>query len=141
MDLVSAAKIFKNFSEQEKKTLIKWWDLMEFKKDDKILEKGKVRPYMYVLLSGKLEANVISTLEKRYKVAIEPGDSFGETGLFTNYPRMASVVSLESGFMLQIERKMFAHFMKENPATANKIMVVIIYSLINRLRNISHEFY
>ena len=85
---------------------------------------------MFVLLSGKL---AVFAPEGTLLTHLSPITTVGEMGLFTNQPRTATVVAIESSSVFQINRTKLNILIKKHPEIGFKIYHNIIYTLSHRL--------
>ena len=70
---------------------------------------------------------------------LKEGEIFGEAGMFLRVRRTANIASLDETVILRIPRSVIMTFIKENPATGNKLLLVIIHSLLKKLRGTNQE--
>jgi CRP/FNR family cyclic AMP-dependent transcriptional regulator len=71
--------------------------------------------------------------------ALGEGDVFGEAGLFLQTPRTANVVSGGESAILRIGRDDLFAFIQKHPSGGIKILYIIIYSLLKKLREANQE--
>ncbi|MBN2618143.1 MAG: cyclic nucleotide-binding domain-containing protein [Spirochaetales bacterium] len=64
---------------------------------------------------------------------------FGEAGIFLNLERTANVVALDDSVILKINREPMLRFVKKNPIASNKIFMIMIYSLLQKLKEANRE--
>jgi predicted acylesterase/phospholipase RssA len=111
----------------------------------KILEAGEkhqVEPANYLFRQGDLENSLFVVLSGRLRVVMQDkngmhilgdvgeGEPIGEFALFTNEPRMASVLAIRTTTVLQINKHEYLQLVSQNPAFA----ITLTSFLIKRLR-------
>ncbi|MCK5268370.1 MAG: cyclic nucleotide-binding domain-containing protein [Spirochaetes bacterium] len=132
-------KIFTYLNQHEIEDITSICKIFKYDEQEKITDENEISPYLYAVLDG-----MISVMVKKpdgdevFIAALGNGDVFGETAIFTNKKRTASIVSNDS-VIVQIERDTFMNFIKQHPASGIKILMLIIYSLLNKLRGVNQE--
>jgi CRP-like cAMP-binding protein len=139
MEKLKEMKIFKYLSDQAVLNLVNSAHVLQYERGEKIIEQGKMHPYFYALLKGKVDVIVDKDEEQLYITTIDEGDVFGEAGIFTNVPRTANVIAQNIVYLIRFKRKEFMIYIKENPQAGNKILLFIIYSLIHKLKEANQE--
>ena len=71
--------------------------------------------------------------------SIGTGDVFGEAAMFMKVKRTADVVAASDTVLLRIQRPDMMQFIKDYPLTGNKLLMLIIYSLLRKLREANQE--
>ena len=133
-------ELFQYFNNIEKERLLFASEVLEFDYGEKIIEQGDISAYLYVILDGKVNIN----LEKAdgssvYIDSSAKGEILGEASIFINVKRTANVIAASKVLMIQIERNSLINFMKNNPEAGLKMQMVIIYSLLQRLKDSNQE--
>jgi CRP-like cAMP-binding protein len=78
---------------------------------------------MLVLITGKLKA---VSREGKDLAEIEPGNSIGEMGVFTNHRRSATIVAVEKSLALSMEKRFLDAMLKEDVGMrASKLQNVV----------------
>jgi predicted acylesterase/phospholipase RssA len=97
---------------------------------DYLFKQGDLENSLYVVLSGRLRA-VMQHKEVRTILGdIGEGEPTGEFALFTNEPRMASVLAIRKTTVLKISKQEYLNLVSQNPAFAG----LLTSFLIKRLR-------
>ena len=71
--------------------------------------------------------------------AIGAGDLFGEAGIFINMKRTAHVHAAEPTTIARISRKALLGFVHDDPPNGVKLLMLIIYNLLRKLRGANQE--
>ena len=118
-------------------------EIYQYDVNEIIINEGEISPYLYVILSGSVTIRIKTgnndSAKNVYICSIGSGDVIGEAAIFTNFKRTANVIANESLKLFIIEREKFFEFIKTFPSSGIKILMVIIYSLLNKLKEVNHE--
>ena len=95
-----------------------------------LFKQGDVENSLYVVLSGRLRAVMQDKTGTNILGGIGEGEPTGEFALFTNEPRMASVLAIRKTIVLKINKHEYLNLVSQNPAFAG----VLTNFLIKRLR-------
>lgn len=132
--------IFKFMSATEILQIIGESELIHYEDTEKIVNQGEINQNILVVVQGTVQVNVREESGKDvYICSIEEGEIFGEAGMFLRVRRTANIVSLDESVILRIPRSELMKFIKENPSTGNKLLLVIIHSLLKKLRGTNQE--
>jgi cAMP-dependent protein kinase regulator len=81
-----------------------------------ICQEGTPAESMFIIANGSIEVCTTDKKGQRLQLAtLSPGDFFGEVGLFTRQPRMASCEATEEVELLEIKRTDFDGIVKRFP--------------------------
>lgn len=142
-DIIEQARkiiAFRFMSDGEILSLLGDADVLRFGVGDTILEQGDASPYFYGVLDGSVAIAAGEDSGKRvYINTLGPGDVFGEAGLFMNVKRTASVSAVSESSVMRVNRTALVRFMKTDPEAGNKVLLVIIYSLLRKLAMVNQE--
>ncbi len=64
---------------------------------------------------------------------------FGESAIFMCKMRTADVISADSSILLRVHRQKMMSFLQSFPQAGNKILMLIIFSLLSKLRKANQE--
>ncbi|MBN2736592.1 MAG: cyclic nucleotide-binding domain-containing protein [Spirochaetales bacterium] len=132
--------IFKVLKEEEKKHLLKLCDICSYEKNEYVISEGSVQTHMFAVIKGTVNVVVKEKSGKQVFIsAIGQGDVFGEAGIFLKVKRTANVISAEKTVLLRLERKQMLEFIKNHKEAGIKILMLIIYSLLRKLRDANQE--
>lgn len=131
---------FRFLSQDELAELIKVSEIEKYGAEETVINQGEVKQAIYAIISGTVKVTVRERDEKdAYICTIGSGEVFGEAGIFNEVKRTANVICTEDSVLLKITRKSLITFIKHHPRTGNKILMLIIYSLLKKLREVNQE--
>lgn len=133
-------RIFRYLNDGEREHLLDLCTLHSYRDGETIITEGEVSPYLYIVVDGRVRILVQRDDGLEAHISdIEPGEVFGEAAVFSDTERTASVVSQGTSFLLALERKRLTDFLKNDLAGGQKVLLLIIYSLIHKLRGTNYE--
>ena len=139
-DNISKVIIFKYLKPDELDKIIALSQFFTFDKDEKIIAKGDESPDLYAVLEGTVNVNVPEVKSGAVFISsIGEGDVFGEAGIFLSVKRTADVMSADGCTVLRVNRKDMINFIKARPESGIKILMLIIYSLLKKLKEANLE--
>lgn len=143
-DKAAAIMTFRYLAPSELKTLMDKATLCRYGPEEPIVEEGSVDPYFYGILEGAVSVSVregapSGECKDVYMCALGPGDVFGEAGMFLKVKRTASVTSSDSSVVMRLHRADVGAFIKAYPSAGNKLLLVIVYGLLRKLRAANQE--
>lgn len=137
---IDKISIFKYLDDSEKKILLKFTHFHEYYKDEKIITQGEVSYSFYALISGKLHVTINGENEKQILIShINEGEFFGETGIFDDGQRTATVSAADTAQILVIERNDFFCFIRMYPKSGVKLLMLFVNGLIRKLNASNKE--
>jgi CRP-like cAMP-binding protein len=125
--------MFNGLSEVELKALAKASEFREYDESEFLITQDTVDSWLFILLEGNLSVTVRNSGEDVTVGALRSGDIFGETTIFSDLPRQASVRAERKAFILALSRDKFTAFINTYPRAGLKLFAYIIYGLINKL--------
>jgi CRP/FNR family cyclic AMP-dependent transcriptional regulator len=132
--------IFKYIKENDLKKIISLGDIVSFHPGEKIICKGEISPHLYAVLQGTVHVTVPEKNDNDIFIcSIGKGDVFGEAGIFLKVKRTADVVSSDHVIAFMVHREQIIDFIKSNPEAGIKILMLIIYSLLKKLKEANLE--
>ncbi len=131
--------VFKYFSADALKAFFDKSEILAFKEGETIIQEGEKSQYFYAVLSGTANVTVETDTKDVFISAAGAGSVFGEAGIFLNVKRTANVMSAADSVLLRIGRADLLHFIKGRPADGIKFLMIIIYSLLKKLRDANQE--
>lgn len=112
----------------------------EVKKKQPIYLAGDPGEVLYFLKEGRVKISRIDESGKEFTlILLEPGELFGELGLFDDSPRETTAVALEDSLICLMQRKDFEAFVQQKPELAlslNKLMGLRLRQIENRLEEL-----
>ena len=140
---IKSTKIFSFLSDDELDYILTISDIYEYNPKEKIINEGDISSYLYIIISGSVSIEIKTQNKENskgvYICSIGEGDIIGEAAIFTNFKRTANVIADDELKMFIIERENFFNFIKTYPGSGIKILMVIIHSLLNKLKEVNHE--
>jgi CRP/FNR family cyclic AMP-dependent transcriptional regulator len=134
------SKIFKLLSEEALEEILKAAQILKYQKDELVISEGETSPYLFTVLEGSVSVSVKRQEGNDVIIGvIDEGDVFGEAAIFLKVKRTASVVSVGPSTLLRINRQDFFSFIKKKPSEGIKILMVMIYSMLHKLRDANQE--
>lgn len=79
-----------------------WFRSIELRAGTVIVREGESPDAAYIINSGRCEAYQVVDGQRRSLRIMGPGEAFGETSIFTDQPRAASVVALDDVVVMEI---------------------------------------
>ena len=114
--------------------------LFIYDEEERIITEGETSPFFYAVLEGCVNVMVQEAEDKEvYISTIGEGECFGEAGIFLTVKRTAAVVSAQESVILRIHREDLLAFIKAQPASGIKMLMVIVYGLLKKLRSANQE--
>jgi signal transduction histidine kinase len=99
--------------------------------DTVLCKEDAIEHTFYMILEGDFEVTkTINNIEKRLLKTLSAGDFFGEMALIHNAPRAATVKSLTSAVVLELDKPGFDRVLKKSPSVA----MAMVSEISNRLR-------
>ena len=137
---VKGIMAFRFLADYEAYDLLEQAELNQYEEGEPIVEEGDVTPYLYGILEGSMGISVRQEEDRQvYVNTLGAGDVFGEAGIFTSVARTATVTAQSSALVLAVHRDKLARFLKDHPEGGNKILLVIIYGLLLKLKAANQE--
>ena len=132
--------LFRYLDERMLEKILRISEIVTYEPESKIIEEGEEDPYLFVVLSGSVTVSVREQSGKDvYICTIGEGDVFGEAGMFVKSARTANVSTVTDTVVLKLHRQEFIRFIKIQPAAGIKMLMIIIFSLLRKLRETNQE--
>ena len=132
--------IFKYLTGDELKELLKVSAIIPYDENSRIVVEGDVTPFFFAILEGQVNITVTKQDGKEaYICTLGAGDVFGEAGIFLKVKRTANVWSVENTTILKISRADMFNFIRNNQTAGIKILMLVIYSMLKKLRMTNQE--
>lgn len=130
---------FRYFTEESLRDILSRSEVVPYRHGDLIIVEGEKSPYFYAVLDGTVNVTVKDGDKEVFICAIGQGEVFGEAGIFLNMKRTANVVCTDAVEVLRVRREQLLAFIKERPSEGIKFLMIIIYSLLKKLRDANQE--
>jgi CRP/FNR family cyclic AMP-dependent transcriptional regulator len=131
--------MFKYFSPEAMREIQAKSEILSFSEGEPIIAQGDKNPYFYAVLKGTVNVTVREKEKEVFVSAIGEGEVFGEAGIFLNVERTANVVSAADSVIMRIGRDDLLSFIKARPSDGIKLLMIIVYTLLKKLRNADLE--
>jgi CRP/FNR family transcriptional regulator, cyclic AMP receptor protein len=139
-EFIKRIVFFRVMNETEIENLLRASSLRIYQEGDVIVQQGDVNQTMYAIIQGSVQVSVDQEQEKDvYISTIGDGEVFGEAGLFLKVRRTASVSALTKTILIELHRREMIRFIKEYPTAGNKVLMVIIHSMLRKLQEANQE--
>jgi len=131
---------FRFLKDEELNTLSKLGSFFSVSEGTEITAEGEVSPEIYFIAEGLVNVHVEKINQKQaYISVIGEGESFGEAGIFPNLKRTARVSATSDAIIFKLHRKDLLLFISQHPSGGIKILMLIIYGLLRKLRGLNQE--
>ncbi|MES2200161.1 MAG: cyclic nucleotide-binding domain-containing protein [Chlamydiota bacterium] len=121
-EIIRKAPLFKGLPDNALLPFAKTTKWKKAKKGEVIFSKGDESDYMYVISKGSV---FIKKGNKEISL-LNGHDFFGEAGIATNQPRMASAIAVEDSIFLQISKESFKEIISNYPSIARSVLFKIV---------------
>lgn len=138
LNKMNKVDFFKKLDTEDQKNLLKIAETIEFKEKEVIIKERDNDTYFYVLLNGR--ANIM--VESDQQIFIDNISAvcvFGESAIFSNVKRTASVIADESVQLLRFEKDSFLKYVREESEAGITILMSIIETLLRKLRVVNQD--
>lgn len=110
------------------------------KAGDVVVEEFSKSPEIYFIQQGSFNVEVTTNQkDKAFISVLGEGDCFSESGIFPEMPRSATIVAADDGVLYRLQRKDLLQFISQHPSGGVKLLMMIIYSLLRKLRMVNRE--
>ena len=128
-----------DLKDDDRELLSSYGEFIPAHKDHVLIQQGATQPYLYFVISGKLQVTAVMGKDRqKYSLGtIGTGESIGEMSLFDNGSASATIIPLEFCQLWRIDRKNLNDFLNDNPGAAVKILSALLATVSRRLRDIN----
>ncbi len=131
--------IFKPLGEQELTALLGIASIITYDEGEKIVSEGDVSSSFFIVLDGTVHVMVRQQGKEVFICSLGEGDVFGEAAMFLKVKRTADVVAAGPVTLMQIRRPDLMGFIRKFSVAGNKLLLVIVYGLLRKLRGANQE--
>ena len=131
--------VFRSFHEKELQGILEFCELISFQEEEMIVSEGDLSPSFFAVIDGTVRVSVKQEGRDVYICSLGAGDIFGEAAMFLKVKRTADVIAAGDVVVLKFIRHDLFRFIKAYPTTGNKLLMLIIYSLLRKLRDANQE--
>lgn len=115
-------------------------EVLRYASEERVITEGEMSPYLFAVLDGSVNVSVTDSAGRDvYISVVGAGFAFGEAGIFLSVKRTANITSAEKCTILRIHREKFLRFIKDEPSAGIQLLMVIIYGLLRKLREVNQE--
>lgn len=146
VEILLHVEVFAGLTRDDLKVISKECERVHFTEGETMIEMGKPSPAFYVLTKGLVKVilpeRIEGVKERRASEVIlntlKEGDCFGEYSLIEKRPGSASVIGLQAGEVLKLEKSRFEDLMM-NDRIGKTVYRNLLRILIRRLRKKEEE--
>lgn len=140
MPRVRTSSIFRYLSDGECIDLINRGKTVRYESGERFITEGEESPSFYIVVGGVVNISVQERTGKEVFIcAIGEGDVIGEAAIFMNRQRTANAIAAETTILLEFSREKLLGYLRNNPTAGLKILMIVIHSLLNKLRDANQE--
>ena len=139
-EVLGETLLFRYLDDERRDKILSLGEVRSLGEGELVIHEGEVSPYVYAVLDGEVSVGVTKEGGKNvYICTIGRGEIFGEAGIFMKTPRTANVMSLGESRVFQLHRKALLEFIKDEPSAGIKILMIVVYGLLKKLRESNQE--
>jgi len=142
-DFLPALKTIMAFQWLNETELAKILDIstiIHFEKGETIIYEGDIGSHLYGVIKGEVAVSVNDKNGKDVVINnIGDGEIFGETAIFLASKRTATIACPSETTVMQIKCQDLLRFFKAHPHTGNKLLMLIVLSLLNKLKHTNDD--
>lgn len=131
--------LFRYMTEEEFFAFLKVSELMEYEDGEAIISQGDVSQFLYCLIKGSVGVSAQEKEKDIFIYNLEEGEIFGEAALFMTELRIANIKSSGDALIIRIHRQDLIKFISEYSQAGNRVFILVIYSLLKKLRTSTQE--
>lgn len=139
IQVLGSRPLFKYFEPEILRSLVGAGELTRYSGDETVIREAELSPDFFIVVSGSVNVMVRKDDKDVFICTIGEGEIFGEAGLFSRIRRTASVVAADEAAVLRLSRAQVLAFVKANPSAGVKLLMVVIFSLLRKLREANQE--
>ncbi|POR00838.1 hypothetical protein AU468_09320 [Alkalispirochaeta sphaeroplastigenens] len=139
MPQLKKARLFRHLPDEAIERLIECSRFVECDPQEVLIHEHAVEQEVYVILSGACSVMVNQEGSDAYVATLGAGQVVGEAAIFSNMPRIASVVAQDTMRLMCFERTAFLKVLQENPRSGMKVLFMIVHNLMMKLREVNLE--
>ncbi len=129
--VLKSVPLFAGFPDEQLRALVSVVTRCSVPRGSMIMAAGDPIDSLYIVISGRLKVMMSEADGKEVILSIlGPGEFFGEMGLIDDYPRSASVVSIEPCELFSVTKRDFKKCIVENV----EMSMTVMRGLVRRLR-------
>ncbi len=130
---------FRFLSDIEMDELIASCSLYNYNEGEIIISQGEFDQSLYAVVKGSVKVTVDKEGNEAYICTMGNSEVFGEAGMFMRVERSANVACVADSIIFNIKREEMLKFVKNHPHAGNKVFMIMIYSLLRKLKEANRE--
>lgn len=140
LPIVKNIQIFHWLHEDELQKMLLISTILHYEKGEKIITQGEIGDSLYAVVNGSLEVSVKDKSKKDIIISrINQSEIFGESAIFLANKRTASITCQSDTIVMKISRKNLIFYFKTYPHAGNKLLMLIILNLLNKLKHANED--
>ncbi len=137
---LKSIKIFHWLHETELRKLLIISAILHFDKGETVISQGDVGHHIYAVIEGMVEVSMKDKNDQKVVICnIGEGEIFGEAAIFLASKRTATIACREETTVIRISRQDLIYFFKTHPHAGNKLLMLIVLSLLEKLRHANED--
>lgn len=137
---INNIQVFHWLHEDELQKILLIASLHHYKKGEIIISQGDVGDALYAVVNGSLDVSVRNINGDEVVIShVRSGEVFGESAIFLATKRTASIICSSDTIVMKISRKNLMFYFKTYPNAGNKLLMLIILNLLNKLRHANED--
>ena len=137
--VIKKTSLFRHLPDADLERVLGLFTAFEYGPGETILTQGTVSDELYVVIDQSVAVEVDQGDRNVYITTLGPGEMFGEAGIFLNVARTANVVAHDGALLIRIDRATFLGEIKGHPSEGVKILFMMIYTLLRKLKEANRE--
>lgn len=139
IDGLGSIFLFRYLNDSALSSLGEFVEFFEYDPGEVIVQEGEKTPYMYIVMDCSVNVFAGEADHEVYICCLGSGEVFGEAGVFLKMRRTASVKSADESVIMRLRRESFVKFVRSQPRAANTVLLVMVHSLLRKLRDTNQE--
>jgi small-conductance mechanosensitive channel/CRP-like cAMP-binding protein len=126
IEALKSVELFQTFQPEELRHLAERLLPAPFARDDIMTRQGATAHWLYIVCAGRADVVVQNSAGQTRKVSeLTAGSFFGEMGLLTGEPRMATVIARTEVDCYRLDKESFEGILRSRPAAAEEMSSVL----------------
>lgn len=139
VEQLERSRLFKHLSAEQILRMVDRGNCQAYAKGERIIAEHEIDASLYVIIEGSVSVHVQQEQADVYIATLGPSEIFGEAGVFVNLKRTATVIACDESTVLRMERTAFMQALGDDPRAGLKILLMMVYSLLQKLREVNAE--
>ncbi|MDA8404185.1 MAG: cyclic nucleotide-binding domain-containing protein [Desulfobacteraceae bacterium] len=140
LQTIKNIQIFHWLHEDELQKILLIAAIHHYKKGETIISQGEVGDALYAVIDGGVDVSLKDAQQQKIIISqIHSGEIFGESAIFLATKRTASVTCSSDTTVMKISRKDLIFYFKTYPNAGNKVLMLMILNLLNKLRHANED--